>query len=86
SIGGDVFLIARQAVVNAGTVEAPNGTAEFGVGAKLLLQDSSSSKQLFVQTGSKGTVANAGALRAAQINLQAADGNIYALAGGGTRV
>ncbi len=51
----------------------------------MLLQDSSSGKQLFVQTGSKGTVANAGALRAAQINLQAADGNIYALAGGGTR-
>ncbi|MFM0218757.1 MULTISPECIES: two-partner secretion domain-containing protein [Paraburkholderia] len=85
STGGDVFLIARQAVVNAGTVEAPNGTAEFGVGAKLLLQDSSSSKQLFVQTGSNGTIANVGPLQAAQINLQAADGNIYALAGGGTR-
>ncbi|MFL6702658.1 MAG: filamentous hemagglutinin N-terminal domain-containing protein [Paraburkholderia graminis] len=86
STGGDVFLIARNAVVNAGTVEAPNGTAELGVGANVLLQDSSSGKQLFVQTGSKGTVANDGALRAAQINLQAADGNIYALAGGGTRV
>ncbi|MFL6684152.1 filamentous hemagglutinin N-terminal domain-containing protein, partial [Paraburkholderia graminis] len=52
STGGDVFLIARNAVVNAGTVEAPNGTAELGVGANVLLQDSSSGKQLFVQTGS----------------------------------
>ncbi|CAH2912870.1 MAG: Large exoproteins involved in heme utilization or adhesion [uncultured Paraburkholderia sp.] len=72
-------------MVNAGSVEAPNGTAELGVGASLLLQDSSNSKQLFVQTGSKGTIANLGAVQAAQINLQAADGNIYALAGGGTR-
>ncbi|MEC5406111.1 filamentous hemagglutinin N-terminal domain-containing protein [Paraburkholderia sp. MPAMCS5] len=86
SSGGDVFLIAREAVVNAGSVAAPNGTAEFGVGANVLLQDSSSSKQLFVQTGSQGTIANLGPLQAAQIDLQAADGNIYALAGGGTRM
>ncbi|WP_025600063.1 two-partner secretion domain-containing protein [Burkholderia sp. WSM2230] len=86
SSGGDIFLIAREAVVNAGTVEAPNGTAELGVGANVLLQDSSSSKQLFVQTGSHGTIANVGTSRAAQIDLQAADGNIYALAGGGTRI
>ncbi|HYS66462.1 MAG TPA: filamentous hemagglutinin N-terminal domain-containing protein [Paraburkholderia sp.] len=86
SSGGDVFLIARQAVVNAGSVNAPNGTAEFAVGKKVLLQDSASSRQVFVQTGSEGTITDAGATRAAQISLQAADGNIYALAGGGSRI
>jgi filamentous hemagglutinin family protein len=86
SSGGDVFLIARHAVVNAGTVEAPNGTAELAVGGTVLLQDSASSRQVFVQTGSEGTVVNKGPINAAQVSLQAADGNVYALAGGGTRI
>jgi filamentous hemagglutinin family protein len=86
SSGGDVFLISRQFVVNAGSVKAPNGTAEMAVGASVLLQDSASSKQVFVQTGSQGTVVNKGKIDAAQVSLQAADGNIYALAGGGTRI
>lgn len=86
SSGGDVFLIARNAVVNGGTVSAPNGSAEMAAGAAVMLQDSSTGKQVFVQTGSGGTVINMGAVRAAQINLDAADGNIYALAGGGTRL
>ncbi|SDR52405.1 filamentous hemagglutinin family N-terminal domain-containing protein [Paraburkholderia fungorum] len=86
SSGGDVFLVARRAVVNTGTVSAPNGTAEFAVGQQVLLQDSSSSRQVFVQTGSNGSIADTGTVRAAQINLEAADGNIYALAGGGSRL
>ncbi|WP_025600256.1 two-partner secretion domain-containing protein [Burkholderia sp. WSM2230] len=86
SSGGDVFLIARRAAINAGTITAPNGTAELAVGETVLLQDSASSKQVFVQTGSQGTVVNKGAIDAAQVSLQAADGNVYALAGGGTRI
>ncbi|MBB5445111.1 MULTISPECIES: filamentous hemagglutinin N-terminal domain-containing protein [unclassified Paraburkholderia] len=86
SSGGDVFLIARDVVVNDGVVSAPNGTAEYVVGQQVLLSDSSSSSQLFVQTGSKGTVIDRGTTLAAQINLEAADGNIYALAGGGSRI
>ena len=86
SSGGDVFLIARHAVVNAGKVAAPNGTAEFAVGEQVLLQDAAGSKQVFVQTGSQGTIVDTGSVRAAQISLQAADGNIYALAGSGTRL
>ncbi|MFL9966395.1 filamentous hemagglutinin N-terminal domain-containing protein [Paraburkholderia sediminicola] len=86
SSGGDVFLIARDAVINAGTVSAPNGTAELAAGGQMLLQDSGSSRQVFVQTGSQGTVVNKGRITAAQISLQAADGNVYALAGSGTRV
>ncbi|MBB5470591.1 filamentous hemagglutinin family protein [Paraburkholderia sp. CI2] len=86
SSGADVFLIARGAVVNAGTIKAPGGTAELAVGEQVLLQDSASSKQVFVQTGSVGTVVNSGRIAAAQISLQAADGNVFALAGGGTRI
>jgi hypothetical protein len=86
SSGGDVFLIARGAVINAGTITAPNGTAELAAGEQVLLQDSGSSKQVFVQTGSQGTVINKGHISAAQVSLQAADGNVYALAGGGTRI
>jgi filamentous hemagglutinin family protein len=81
---GDVFLIARQEVRNAGTISAPNGTAELAVGQQVLLQDSSSGKQVFVQpdqTGAGGTVVNRGVIQAAQVSLQSVDGNIYALAG-----
>jgi filamentous hemagglutinin family protein len=81
SSGGDVFLIARSDVTNRGTISAPDGTAELAAGAQVLLQDSSSGKQTFVQAGSGGTVINSGTLRAAQVNLEAADGNVYALAG-----
>ncbi|MGF6837685.1 filamentous hemagglutinin family protein [Paraburkholderia youngii] len=86
SSGGDVFLIARDAVINSGTVAAPNGTAELAAGGQVLLQDSASSRQVFVQTGSQGTVVNKGRITAAQVSLQAADGNVYALAGGGARI
>ncbi|MGF6296992.1 MULTISPECIES: two-partner secretion domain-containing protein [Paraburkholderia] len=85
SSGGDVFLLART-VINAGTVDAPEGTAEFAAGSKVLLQDSSSGQQVFVQAGSAGNVIDSGTTRAAQISLQAADGNVYALAGGGARI
>ncbi|NUX59228.1 two-partner secretion domain-containing protein [Paraburkholderia youngii] len=86
SSGGDVLLIARDAVINAGTLAAPDGTAELAAGGQVLLQDSASSRQVFVQTGSQGTVVNKGKITAAQVSLQAADGNVYALAGGGTRI
>ncbi len=81
SSNGDVFLIAKNAVDNLGSISAPKGTAELAVGQQVLLQDSSSSRQVFVQTGSGGMVMNSGAIRAAQISLQAADGNVFALAG-----
>jgi filamentous hemagglutinin family protein len=81
STGSDVFLISRTTVSNQGTVTAANGTAELAAGSQVLLQDSSSGPQVFVQAGSAGQVLNSGAIRAAQINLQAADGNVYALAG-----
>lgn len=81
SSGGDIFLIARDRAINAGSVSAPHGTAELAAGDTVLLHDAADDKQLFAQTGSHGAVINAGQIRAAQISLQAADGNVYALAG-----
>jgi filamentous hemagglutinin family protein len=81
SSGGDVFLVANKAVANLGTISAPNGTAELATGTQVLLQDSSTGQQVFVQAGNGGNTLNAGAIRAAQIDLQATDGNVYALAG-----
>ncbi|WP_244808324.1 filamentous hemagglutinin N-terminal domain-containing protein [Caballeronia zhejiangensis] len=81
SSGADVILVSRTAVINAGEIDAAKGTAELAAGNQVLLQDSAGSRQVFVQTGSKGDAMNAGAIRAAQVSLQAADGNVYALAG-----
>jgi filamentous hemagglutinin family protein len=81
STHGDVFLISRNRVANYGTIGAPRGSVELAAGQQVLLQDASASKQVFVQTGSYGRVLNKGTLDAAQISLQAADGNVYALAG-----
>lgn len=80
STGGDVFLVARNFIINDGTVSAPSGTAELAVANQVLLQDSASGKQVFVQAGSGGTLANLGTIEAAQVSLQTVDGNIYALA------
>ncbi|MGG1945969.1 filamentous hemagglutinin N-terminal domain-containing protein [Trinickia sp. NRRL B-1857] len=81
SSGGDVFLIASNEVDNVGTISTPNGTAELAAGHTVLLHDSTDSEQVFVQNGSGGKVVNRGDIEAAQIGLQAADGNVYALAG-----
>jgi filamentous hemagglutinin family protein len=81
SSGGDVVLIARNEVANLGSIRAPKGTAELAAGQQILLQDSASGQQVFVQTGSRGTVFDSGAVSAAQVSLQAADGNVFALAG-----
>lgn len=81
SSGGDVFLIARNRVVNIGSIHAPKGTAELAAGQQILLQDASNGKQIFVQAGSGGTVFDTGGISAAQVDLQAADGNVFALAG-----
>ena len=81
STNGDVFLVAANEVDNLGSISAPHGTAEFAAGQRVLLQDASSGQQVFVQLGSAGKVVNEGVIEAAQVNLQAADGNVYALSG-----
>ena len=80
SSGGDVFLIARS-VVNAGSINAPNGTVGLGAGQEVLLKDMSvSGGRMSVRFG-HGNVRNKGAITAAQAELKAAGGNVYALAG-----
>lgn len=86
STHGDVILVSADEIDNFGTLGAPNGTAELAAGKTVLLQDSSTSQQVFVQTGSKGTIKNGGPINAAQVSLQAADGNIFALAGDHTTI
>lgn len=81
STGGDVYLLARSSVVNAGKIRAPKGVAGLATGADIFLGDASSGQPVYVQTGSGGSVINFGSVRAAQVSLQAADGNIFAFAG-----
>ncbi len=81
STGGDVFMIASGEVDNVGAISTPSGSTELVAGRQVLLQDSTGSQQVFVQKGSAGAVVNRGDIEAAQISLQAADGNVYALAG-----
>ena len=81
SSGGDVMVVSASEIDNYGSISAPHGTAELAAGRQVLLQDSTGSKQVFVQTGSAGIVRNLSAIEAAQISLQAADGNVYALSG-----
>ncbi|WP_145751707.1 MBG domain-containing protein [Nitrospirillum amazonense] len=81
STGGDVLLIARS-VTNEGTITAPNGTVGLAAGQQVLLKDGDAGERVYVQVGS-GDVTNTGAIAAAQAELKAAGGNIYALAGNG---
>ncbi|MDR5770173.1 filamentous hemagglutinin N-terminal domain-containing protein, partial [Caballeronia sp. LZ028] len=55
SSGGDVFLVSRKAVINAGSIDAPKGTVELVAGNQVLLQDAAGGQQVFVQAGSGGT-------------------------------
>ena len=81
SSGGDVFLISRKLTENDGSIDAPKGTVKLATGAQVLLMDPSSGSQVFVEPGTRGDVVNKGMIRAAQIALEAADGNVFALAG-----
>jgi filamentous hemagglutinin family protein len=78
STGGDVILIAHD-VTNAGTIDAPRGTAALAAGQEVLVQDSAD-EHVFVDAGG-GDVTNRGTIDAAQAELKAAGGNVYALAG-----
>lgn len=88
SSGGNVYLISRTLAENDGTISAPNGTVDLAVGDSvqlkdpLLIYDPVVTPQTFVSTtGSHGDAVNKGTIEAARIALQAADGNVYALAG-----
>ena len=82
---GDVILIGKT-VDNEGTISAPNGTAALAAGDDVLLTQSGT-QHVFVSPTTTATsaatqtaVTNGGAISAAQAELAAANGNVYALA------
>ncbi|MFM0140227.1 two-partner secretion domain-containing protein [Caballeronia grimmiae] len=82
STGSDVFLIASNKVVNAGELRADKGLAQLAVGQDVLIPlFERLGYAAYIQVGSGGTALNAGVIRAAQIAIEAADGNVFALAG-----
>ena len=79
SLNGDVVLIG-QAVRNDGQISAANGTAALAAGEDVLLQPASGDQRIYIAAGS-GDVTNTGTVSSAQAELNAAGGNVYALAG-----
>jgi len=82
SLGGDVALIARR-VESAGSITAPKGTAALAAGYEILMRDGALSDGKFlVKVGGADTEAKtSGAIKAAEVELRANGGNVYALAG-----
>ncbi|MGV6872620.1 MBG domain-containing protein [Pseudochelatococcus sp. B33] len=86
SLGGDVALVGRT-VENTGDIDAPRGTAALAAGTEVLVQDRALDGGRFVvkagrQGSNSGTSArNSGSIRAAEVELRANGGNVYALAG-----
>ena len=82
ALGGDVALIAAR-VDNAGAIAAANGDAGLLASYRVVLRDTGLDDGRFsVQLGGAGTsVANSGLIQAADAELRAEGGNVYALAG-----
>ena len=82
SLGGDVALIAAR-VDNEGAISAANGAAGLAAGYQVILHDGALDGGRFsvVAGGASTSVTNAGAIAAAEAELRANGGNIYALAG-----
>ena len=81
STGGDVFLVSRKTVANLGTVNAPKAPPNSPQAPRFCCRIRPPGNRCSCRAGNGGQVLNAGTIRAAQINLQATDGNVYALAG-----
>ena len=82
SAQGDVALIARS-VTNTGALFAPNGTVGLAAGYEILMKDAADADGLLsVKVGGADTQAvNSGTIAAANAEMRANGGNVYALAG-----
>ena len=82
SLGGDVVLVAST-VSNNGSLSASNGTVGLLAGQSVLLRDQAldSGKFSVLVGGSSTSATNSGLIEAANAELRANGGNIYALAG-----
>jgi filamentous hemagglutinin family protein len=82
SQNGSVVLVGH-AVTNNGTVDAANGTAVLASGNRVLMTDASGPDRVYV-AGGGGDTTNDGQVKAAAVELAAAGGNVYTLAGNRT--
>ena len=82
ALGGDVALIGAK-VENDGEVDAPNGTAGLIAGSSVLMRDAAldDGKFAVLVGGAQTSAANGGVIAAANAELRAEGGNVYALAG-----
>jgi filamentous hemagglutinin family protein len=74
---GDAILVGSS-VTNTGSISAPSGTVGLAAGNEIMLQPAGSDPRIAI-SGGTGSVTNAGNIRAAQAELNAAGGNVYAL-------
>jgi len=79
---GSVVLIGH-AVTNSGTIDAAKGTAALASGNRVLMTEATGPDRVYV-AGKGGDTTNDGQVRAAAVELAAAGGNVYALAGNRT--
>ncbi len=82
SLGGDIALVAQK-TLNTGTITAPNGSIGVLAGTQVTLRDSTLDDGKFnVDVGNASNSAvNKGNISAAEAELKANGGNVYALAG-----
>lgn len=78
SAGGDVVLFGAQ-VNNGGRIEA-GGRAVLAAGERLILKNAGDDGRFSIEGAGAG-VATSGLISAAQVQLEAVGGNVYALAG-----
>lgn len=76
--GGNIFLIANT-LKNEGSLQA-SGIAGIGAGQDVLLTEGIEKILVRPNLGASGQVENKGLIEAAQVELKAAAGNVYALA------
>ncbi|MGD2169557.1 MAG: filamentous hemagglutinin N-terminal domain-containing protein [Chlamydiota bacterium] len=76
--GGDIFLVAKE-VKNSGQIEAIKGKAYLIGGSEVFLQKELD-ENFQVKVKNLGSVENMGLIKAAQVEIQAAGGDIYSLA------
>jgi filamentous hemagglutinin family protein len=82
ALGGDVALIAAR-TENDGTITAPKGDVGLAAGYQVILRDQLQDDGKFsvVVGGSNTSATNRGVINAAEAELRANGGNVYALAG-----
>ncbi|KAE9627697.1 two-partner secretion domain-containing protein [Parasedimentitalea maritima] len=79
---GNVSLLGRH-LENLGHISAPNGSAALVAGREILLREETQGDGRFLVRlgGTDTSVTESGMIRAAQVELRANGGNVYALAG-----